>query len=313
MSEREFLFTEENAPSPSCHASTLAAAEDGTLVCAWFGGTREGADDVEIWLSRREAGGWMPAVRVSCEPGPHWNPVLFPMDGGLGLFYKAGKPIAAWRTVFRFSKDGGQSWSAPRELVPGDAGGRGPVKNKPIRLADGAILAPASCEGLAGDFKWRAFADRSEDEGRTWTRSAYFGADANLIQPTLWESAPGRVHALLRSDAGRIYRADSEDGGRSWQPARPSAMPNNNSGLDAAYDGRRLWLCCNPVAENWGPRSPLTLFVSEDNGGTFAPVCELENDKLGEYSYPAVICRDKTLFVSYTWRRERIAFRSFRV
>lgn len=309
MSDREFLFTEENAPAPSCHASTLAVLEDGTVVCSWFGGTREGADDVEIWLSRREQGVWSPAEQVSCEPGPHWNPVLCPTRDGLGLFYKVGKPISAWLTQFRLSTDNGRTWSMPRELVSGDVGGRGPVKNKPIRLSNGTLLAPASREGLTGDHEWRAFFDWSEDEGNAWTRSAYLEADANLIQPTLWESAPGKVHALLRSDAGKIYRADSNDSGRSWSCAYPIQMPNNNSGLDVASDGKRLWLCCNPVSENWGIRSPLTVFCSEDNGETFIPFCELENDALGEYSYPSILFADGGLHVSYTWRRKRIAYR----
>ena len=37
-------------------------------------------------------------------------------------------------------------WTAPIELVKGDIGGRGPVRNKPIRLSNGTIAAPSSIE-----------------------------------------------------------------------------------------------------------------------------------------------------------------------
>ncbi len=59
------------------------------------------------------------------------------------LWFKVGPQIPAWRTYTAVSTDEGESWSEPAPLVPGDAGGRGPVKNKPLILGDGAWLAGA--------------------------------------------------------------------------------------------------------------------------------------------------------------------------
>ena len=102
----------------------------------------------DILTSVRSESGWSEPVRVSADSNiPHWNPVLFRRaDGKIMLFFKVGKKIPMWKTYFSLS-DNGVDWSEPAELVPGDiSGGRGPVKNKPIRLRSGRVIAPASDE-----------------------------------------------------------------------------------------------------------------------------------------------------------------------
>jgi predicted neuraminidase len=58
----EFVF--ETAPFQCAHASTIVETREG-LVVAWFGGTREGAADVGIWLSRRTSSGWTAPSEVA--------------------------------------------------------------------------------------------------------------------------------------------------------------------------------------------------------------------------------------------------------
>jgi len=137
----EFIF--ESAPFPSVHASTIAETSGG-LVAAWFGGTREGASDVGIWVSRRVNGTWTPPVEVAtgAQPDgtrhPTWNPVLFELrTGELTLFYKVGPSPRAWWGMTRTSRDNGRTWSDARRLPNGFLG---PVKNKPVRLPDGTII-----------------------------------------------------------------------------------------------------------------------------------------------------------------------------
>lgn len=310
--EKGFVF-DQNRPTRSCHASTVLAVQDG-LLCAWFGGTAEGAKDVDIYMSFQPDGqGWQKPKLISAEAeSTHWNPVLFGLGHHVTLFYKAeSETIAEWKTLRRDSEDGGKTFSSPREVVPGDrSGGRGPVKNKPIRLKSGPVLAPASREYADG--RWQAFIDRSEDGGETFLRSPYIPADENvkLIQPSLWENETG-VHALLRSDQGFIFRSDSEDEGRTWRKAYATPIPNNNSGLDLVrMDDGRIVLAANPVGQNWGARSPLTLFVSENGGETFEKLMDVETEA-GEYSYPALIAEGNTLYMTYTHRRERIAWLAF--
>ena len=338
-------------PTEFCHASTIVKLRDGGLMCCWFGGSHEGEADVAIYAARKEnishglqandsansfsctsfdaEMGWSEPVKLADGAEANWNPVLFyRADGTLILFYKEGQKIAAWRTMFMLSQDDGKSWSEPRELVEGDAsGGRGPVRNKPIRLASGRILAGGSTEhGI-----WQAFADISEDEGITWRKSSPVAIDdlhyqagektaestiavsaqsfygRGVIQPSLWQSADGIVHMLLRSSEGFVYRADSKDEGQTWTDAYPLALPNNNSGLDLVrLEDGRLLLVCNPVAANWGMRLPLSLFVSEDDGHSWHKLMDLETEP-GEFSYPAIIAAGNEVYISYTYNRQNIA------
>ena len=307
-------FTENT----ECHASHFVRLRDGRILLVCFLGTKEGADDVRIVGTVRQANGlWSVPKPITEDDGvPHWNPVLFRRkDGALVLFYKVGKPISAWKTRYMLSFDEGESWTDSCELVEGDAsGGRGPVRNKAIYLKNGSILAPASTE----QGEWRCFFDRSDDGGSSWTKSRELCAPAQtlaahktdhgkgIIQPTLWESSEG-VHALMRSSEGAIYRTDSPDG-ITWCDPYRTAFPNNNSGIDvAALPDGRLILCCNPVGKNWGARTPISLFVSSDNGKSFSLLTHLTT-MVGEFSYPAVRYENGQLHVCYTWNRKTIQY-----
>lgn len=234
---RENIFL-PGSVTESCHASTVLPLPGGRVAAAWFGGSAEGKDDVKIYVSVREKSGWQKPVCVHV-PGneePHWNPALFlRLDGSVCLYFKFGKFIPEWRTFAAISADGCKSFGEPFELVPGDcSGGRGPVKNKPIRLSDGTVLAPASKETA---LSWRCFVDCSDDDGRTFTHSGFVprpkkgGRPVGMIQPTLWEDENG-VHLLARSNAGALYRSDSRDQGEHWGKAYETSLPNPNSGVD---------------------------------------------------------------------------------
>lgn len=316
MAIHEHLFGDDR-PHPACHASTIAWLGGERFLAAWFGGTKEKHPDVAIWGAFRDSAGWSPIVRLArVGDQAHWNPVLLRApDESIHLWFKVGLNPTVWATWTIVSRDGGQTWSEPRELVPGDVGGRGPVKNRPLVLSDGAWLAPASLEAPAGDGRrWDVFADRSDDGGLTWTRyDVPLDRGANpsggAIQPAFWESAPGRVHLLCRTSFGYIGRSDSDDGGRTWSPLRDAGLPNNNSGIDLANlpDGR-LVLAHNPVSANWGARWPLRLVVSADGGETWPQYLDLETVE-GEFSYPSVIpVGDGRVACVYTWRRQRIAW-----
>ena len=303
-----------DVPTDSCHAGTVARFRGRTYL-AWFGGTREGAPDVDIFTTCLGADGTPgPIHRVSAGGFAHWNPVLLPREDGLTLFFKYGPEIPSWRTMRVELDEEAAPLTAPREAVPGDVGGRGPVKNKCLRLKSGRVLAPASLERRNPD-RWDPYVDISDDGGATFSRFVPIpllrpdvAQGAGAIQPSLWQDGEtNAVHALMRSTEGCLLRSDSTDEGETWTPARRTDIPNNNSGIDLARlpDGRIL-LCLNPVSGNWAARTPLALWVSSDNGETFSGCMQLETDP-GEYSYPGLVAEGNTLYLIYTWNRQKMA------
>lgn len=311
---KDFIF-EDHRPFAQCHASTLVRTADNQFLVAWFGGTHEKHDDVGIWLSKGNAFHWSDPRQVAkIRFEPHWNPVLHRTDNNdIILFFKVGKVIDQWETWFIVSSDNGTTWSQPQELVKGDHGGRGPVRNKIIVLQDSTWLAPASNE-LKGN--WNAFVDRSTDRGKTWTTTSFltYSKDSipgeGIIQPTLWQSADASVHMLLRSSAGVICRSDSKDNGLTWSPVYKTQLPNPNSGIDLTQLSEgTLALLYNRSGKNWGPRWPLAVAASYDDGKTWPLTTDIEQGSGDdEFSYPAIVQYGDTLFATYTWRRQRIAF-----
>lgn len=309
----EFIY--ERAPYPSCHASTIVETTQGELVAAWFGGTAEKNPDVGIWVSRYDAvkRAWAPGVEVANgvqadgTRHPTWNPVLFQPRGGapLLLFYKVGPTPQTWWGMVRTSADGGRTWSEARRLPDGILG---PIKNKPVQLADGTLLAPTSNETNEKPSKWTVHFERSTDGGKTWsaTEPLNDGLTLSAIQPSiLFRDRLGgaKLQAIGRSRQGRVFTMTSDDAGKTWSPMTLLDVPNPSSGTDAVTlgDGRHL-LVCNPVEKG---RTPLAVFVSGD-GQAWKQAVVLESEP-GEYSYPAIIqARDGRVHVTYTWKRQRI-------
>lgn len=307
---REFIGAAST--TAQCHASTLVETRDGALLAAWFGGDHEGAADVGIWTARRGQAGWSTPQRVADgrQPDgaslPAWNPVLFQSSTGpLQLFYKVGPNPREWWGLRMTSADDGAHWSVPQRLPDGILG---PIKNKPVQLADGRILSPSSSEQDG----WRAHFEWSDDDGAHWQR----GPDANdpkvigAIQPSLLVHGDGRLQALGRTQQNQLFSTWSRDGGRSWSPMQLLSLENPNAGTDAVQlaDGRSL-LVYNPTRSGkdwWDGRGVLAVALSDD-GQHWRRVLTLEDSPKDEFSYPAVIqTRDGRVHISYTWKRQRI-------
>lgn len=308
----EFIF--DSAPFPACHASTVVELPNGDLMSAWFGGTGEGKPDVAIWASQRTAGKWtQPAEMVRESQTPCWNPVLFYAKGGrLWLYYKFGTSPSQWTAGRKYSDDHGKSWSVVEHMP---AGIYGPIRAKPLVMADGAIVSGTSVESYRS---WSAWIERSTDGGTTFSRigpitlpDASGGADdgkstLGLIQPSVISLGGKKLRVYMRStqNIGRVCVADSVDAGLTWTQAHTLDLPNPNSGIDAvALRDGRVVLVYNNTTKG---RSPLNLAVSRD-GEKFTMFHTLEDTPDEEFSYPNIIqSQDGDLHIVYTWRRKNI-------
>ena len=317
----------------SSHASTVVELKDGDILAAWFAGTRESAPDVAIYSARLHNDKWSePKELAHANSVPCWNPVLFhTLDGRLWLYYKYGAKPNNWLGARKWSDDEGLTWS-PEERLP--AGILGPIKDKPLVLQDGAVVSGSSDESNG----WKAFVERSADNGRTWTK---FGPitvpeqsdvpneslvasirkdlaptggsyparqlTVGIIQPAVVSLGGHRLRFYARSQtrSALIAVADSNDDGKTWSQARFIPVPNPNSGIDAVglKDGRIVLVFNN----SFDKRTPLNLAVSND-ADHFRIFKTLE-DAPGEYSYPAIIqAANGDLLITYTWRRQTIKF-----
>jgi predicted neuraminidase len=300
----EFIY--EEAPFPSCHASTIEETQNG-LIAAWFGGTHEKNPDVGIWISRNNGEGWSDVVEVvNGDQGenlryPTWNPVLFqPKQGPLMLFYKVGPNPGEWWGMLTTSEDGGKTWSNPKRLPNGILG---PIKNKPVQLADGTILCGSSTESKSSG--WLVYMESTPDLGLTWQKSDSLNDkyDFFAIQPSILSYPDGKLQILCRSKQKRITECWSSNNGKSWSKMRLTTLPNPDAGIDAvSLDNGYQLLIYNHTIKG---RSPLNVAISKD-GKDWKPIIVLE-DQPGEYSYPAVIqTSDGLVHITYTWKREKI-------
>lgn len=307
-----FEFIAPSVQIPSVHASTIVETPEG-VVAAWFGGSREGAEDVVIYLSRLVDLEWSaPEVVATGEQPdgtrfPCWNPVLTPWpDGSLRLFYKVGPSPARWWGVWKASRDNGRTWGPATRLPSGILG---PIKNKPAILPGGKILSGSSVESTDPDPRWLVHFELSADTGKTWTTvippPPVSGKRLDAIQPTLLVHPGGPVQALGRTRSGNIFETWSPDGGKHWTPLALTKFPNPNAGVDAVrlQDGR-FFLVYN---SSQTARTPLNVAISPD-GHAWKELMELEVGA-GEYSYPAVIqTKDGLIHITYTWNRTRIMY-----
>lgn len=315
--KREFIWA--YPPFPSSHASTLVCLPNGDILAAAFTGSHERNDDVGIAIVKRTSEGWDPKyefIKVNTEP--HWNPVLFWADSEVHLFFKVGPSPRNWSTWY--TKGRGEDWSDPVSL----GSDVGPVKNKPINISNGTVLAPNSYETETGE--WNAWIDISAPaQLQKWERVVvpkFINIQkSGVIQPSLWESEPGNIHMVLRSRMGKVCRSDSFDYGRTWGPVYPIKFPNNNSGIDLVRVKDKVYMVCNPVSGSTmrTPRSPLTVFCNNLNlTNEWKHVVELEKSGQyngnfpAEFSYPAIISftRESKLFIAgtYTWNRKNITY-----
>lgn len=306
----------DKAPFPECHASTLVDAANGNIVAAWFGGTEEGNDDVEIWFSQLDSDKKIWSAPKMVADGvyegkryPCWNPVLVTQGDQLILFYKVGPSPSTWWGMWKVSKDSGETWG-PATRLPENI--LGPIKNKPILRSDGSWLCGSSSEHDG----WRAHVEVGQPDLLNWKLIGPLNAKDEMesIQPTFLRLKDKSILMLCRTkSAQKISMTISKDEGQTWDRLSLLDLPNPNSGIDAVTlkDGRHLLVYNHTTRDSrkpGGARAELNVAISDD-GLHWSAVTQLEKEDKGEFSYPAVIeGKDGLVHITYTWNRQKIRY-----
>ena len=228
-------------------------------------------------------------------------------DGRIALFYLN---CTSWpddeRPFLQVSTDEAKTWSDPVCLIPdADAGYYVTNNDRVVQLESGRLLLPTSLhhDPPAKQFTGygRIMVYLSDDAGRTWRRSKTVctgerpGEERILLQePGIIELDGGRLMMFCRTDLGCQYVSRSTDGGDTWSPFEPSEIisprsPASIERIPKTGDLLMVWNNHQNVRPEYaGKRSPLSVAISRDEGGTWEHVKTLEDDPGGHYCYTAI-------------------------
>jgi len=310
----------------SVHVASLAEVSPGTIAAAWYGGSREGARDVAIFLSTRTLGstnGWtLPAVILDQPMAQReldrfikkvGNPLIFSTGrGDLELLY-VSIAVGGWSGSslnWKSSADGGRTWTPSRRLVLSPFFNISElVKNQPVPLEGGGWMVPIYHElfGKFTELLWLGVPGAPA----TAMRSRAFGG-RTAFQPAVVPLASEEALLLCRTAGTQteVFGSRSRDGGLHWTPPIPAGLPNPGSGLDAIRlsDGRIL----AAINDSRSGRDSLRLVVSPDGGRTWQRGAVVASEPGAEFSYPFLLqTADGSIHLAYTWKREFIQYHEF--
>ena len=318
----------EPAPSvATLHTPALVALPGGDLLAAWKIGTSDehGVAALRAATLARGAAAWGPPRAVTSSRQSQRelgrvvrtlaNPVLLAEpDGTVRVFY-----VTAWNKwsssalATKTSRDAGRTWGRARRMVAQPVGNLGTlIKMAPVRFADGTVGIPSYHEFL-GVFPQLL---RVSPEGELLDKDRIDGGQAAL-QPSIVPLDERHAVALLRNAfKGRVLVTRTGDGGLTWDPVQPIALPNPNAPVMGLRlrDGAVLAVFNNsPVS-----RDALSLAVSHDGGAQWQVLHSFENNERNwdgvpvNFSYPyAVQAADGVIHLIYVWRHHRIKHVAF--
>ena len=196
------------------------------------------------------------------------------------------------------------------------------VRGAPLTLADGGMVLPVYFElGVKYPVALR-FDANGRFEGMT-----RMSERRGVLQPNLLALNGAHWLALMRDNRvdGKIAVAQTGDGGQTWRDMRDLNLINPDAAVAAAAIGPWHFM----LAHNSSPKTRQVLQLSESgNGIDWVPVHTLASGgsvtsseghghdkglqtRAAEFSYPALLWADGSLWVTYTENRTRIAWQQF--
>jgi hypothetical protein len=311
----------------AAHASTLLAMppdHPAALALFWFSGERESGPLVQIAMSYVDR-----ASQQWAEPRFVVNRHTMGDQLGYGL-RRLGNPVA-WRDAqgrihLFVVATGWGGWAASRILHLQQSGTSSNlndlqfepvrvlplswvwntsylVRNAPLPLADGGMVLPVHFEL---GYKIPA-ALRFDAQGK-FLGMVRMSSRNHALQPALVAQTPLQWTAYLRDERpnGKVGAVQTQDGGSHWHDLPDLRLDNPDAAVAAlALGPHKLLLAHNPVPSG---RARLDLSHSQD-GLAWSTVQTLaQGAPEDEFSYPAMLWVNGSLWVSYTIDRQRLAW-----
>jgi len=318
------------ADTPVAHASSLLAlpaSHPSALLAFWFAGSSESAADVQIAASHfdRATQQWSAArfvvnrhamaERLGFGLRRLGNPVawrdrqgrihLFVVATGLGGW--AAARILHLRQSNRGEDFAALSFDAERVLPLSWLWNESfLVRTAPLPLKDGGMVLPVHFEmGIKYPVGLRF------DASGGFLGMVRISSRKYLLQPTLLMENESSWLALMRVQCpdGKVAVAQTLDGGRSWADLPDLTLRNPDSSVAGlALAPGQMFLAHNSLANS---RAVLDLSASADGRNWVLAQALAHGTGYDEYSYPALAWVDDGLWVSYTDRRQAIAWQRF--
>ena len=299
--------------------ASLIELRDGSLLLMYGAHQKSGDwDRGEIRQIRSRDGGktWSEPETVFSDANRSLFQISFARlaNGDLGLTHTSLANGRDAFKVFRRSTDEGKTWSEPLKISDDSHEYTTGPWDKLYVLASGRVIALLHCN-LKPDAKKQggplgSYTVYSDDNGKTWTRSplkeVLHVADNptkkhewGFWEPSMVETAPGKLLMLGRTTTGWLWESRSEDNGSTWSQPVQSTVPNPVAPavLTRIPGTETLVLIHNPdvkLNDSWhgGERLALAFRTSHDGGRTWSAATDIyrspNNRALGGLSGCAV-------------------------
>lgn len=293
----------------------VTALPAGGLLMVWVASPDiEASDQNAIWVARSLDDGetWSaPVIIQNSNPTTPQqdqcviNPVLYThTDHTIFVFY-LDNSVTEQSTMIRKLPAMAdplvpENWSAPERIKINSQFVDGGIFSPPIRLEwqrdtnDGSVVMPWHFRDNATD-KLVGTCLISRDGCKTWNRGGEFRVPddgailGNADEPSIAESAEGRLIAFVRTSNGRLYRADSMDCGHTWSDPMETQFVSPNAPAQVlrlqSTNIVLVWNNANPKEDpvvagdlRYLPRCSLSVVASRDHGKTWGPTNLIETN-----------------------------------
>ena len=223
-------------------------------------------------ISTDEGRSWDPRARIPVGPGPKIDGGLLVADtnGRLVLVYRDDAGIKLERTPDNkplpgaklqiwcvLSADGGETWGGHQRLIHGFCG----AMIDAICTREKRLVIPLQ-ELRYKPPRHVTVVFSSDDGGVNWHRSKDLdiggdGIEDGCFEPTVAQRRDGSLLMFLRTTRDRIWRSESDDGGRTWSnPQATEIEASNSPSFLLSLASGRLALVWNPVGPTNGKEWP---------------------------------------------------------